>query len=78
MANEWCDILINWPNCLFDTKGNNTLDAYWLKFLTKLQCTKTTSTDSKFGAFSSSLSWSTYFYVLPNHFIVSVDHNFSL
>ena len=28
-VNEWGDILINWPNCLFGRKVNNTLDTYW-------------------------------------------------
>ena len=29
IINEWGDILINCPNCLFGTKGNNTLDPCW-------------------------------------------------
>ena len=30
IVNEWWgDILINCPNCLFGTKINNPLDAYW-------------------------------------------------
>ena len=29
IVNEWGDILINYPNCLFGTKINNTLDACW-------------------------------------------------
>ena len=40
-------------------------------FSTKLQCTKATSTDSSFGTFSPSLSLSTFFFVLPDNFIVS-------
>ena len=27
IVNECGDILINWPNCLFGTKVNNTLNA---------------------------------------------------
>ena len=27
IVNEWSDISINSPNCLFGTKVNNTLDA---------------------------------------------------
>ena len=29
IVNEWGSIGINWPNCLFDTKLNNTLAARW-------------------------------------------------
>ena len=29
IANEWGEIVINWPNHLLATKVNNTLDAYW-------------------------------------------------
>ena len=29
IANEWGPTLINWPNCLYGTKVNNTLDACW-------------------------------------------------
>ena len=29
IVNEWGKIVINWPNCLLDTKVNNTLDACW-------------------------------------------------
>ena len=45
-------------------------------FLTKLQCTKTTSADYNFGIFSLFLSESTSFFVLPNNSIVSgVNHS---
>ena len=40
--NEVWDILITWPNDLFGTIVNNTLDARWWSLLTKLQFTKTT------------------------------------
>ena len=53
---EWNAIVINWLNCIFGTKMNITLDASWELLLTKLQCTKTTSTDSNFGTASLSLS----------------------
>ena len=46
---------------LLGTKVNNTLDACWWSLLTKLQCAKTTSTDSNFGA-PPSLSWWTSFF----------------
>ena len=29
IANQYGDILINWPNCLFVTKVNDTFGAYW-------------------------------------------------
>ena len=29
IVNEWGDILITWPNALFGTNVNNTLDARW-------------------------------------------------
>ena len=29
IVNEWGDILIYYPNCLFGTEVNNTLDVYW-------------------------------------------------
>ena len=62
IANEWVEIVVNWPNCLLVTKVNNTLDACWQVLLTKLQCAKTTSTDSSFGTSSPSLSSSTTFF----------------
>ena len=51
IANQYGDILIYWPNCLFGTKVNDTFDACWSLLFTRLQCTKTTSTDSNFGTF---------------------------
>ena len=27
IVNEWVEIMINWPNCLLDTKVSNTLDS---------------------------------------------------
>ena len=47
-------------------------------FLTKLQCTKTTSTDSNFGTFSLFLSDTTSFFVLPHNLIVSGVNNSNL
>ena len=77
IVNKCVDILIKCPNCLFGTKVNNTFDAYqWLLF-TRLQCTKTTSTNSNFST-SPSLSWLTSFFVLPNSFVVSDDNNSNL
>ena len=36
IANEWGAKVINWPNCLFGTKVNNTLELvqnfYWLNY----------------------------------------------
>ena len=29
IVNEWGATLINWPNCLFGTKVNDTLDLCW-------------------------------------------------
>ena len=29
IVNEWCEIVIHWPNGLLGTKVNNTLDAFW-------------------------------------------------
>ena len=55
IINECGAILINCPNCLFGTSVNNTFDACWQLLFTRLQCTKTTSTDSSFGTSSSSL-----------------------
>ena len=78
IVNEWGDILINRPNRLFGTRVNNTLGACWKKFLTKLQCTKATSTDSNFGTSSPSLSWSTSFLIRLSNFTVSRDNNCSL
>ena len=46
------EIFINCPNFLSGTKVNNTFDICWQSFLTKLQCTKTTSTNSNLGTFS--------------------------
>ena len=46
--------------------------------MTKLGCTKTTSTDSNFGTSAPSLSWSTSFSVLPSNLIVLGDNNSSL
>ena len=56
-VNKWDEIVINWPNFLLGRKVNNTLDACWQILLTKLECTKTTSTDSSFGTSSPSLSY---------------------
>ena len=47
-----------------------------ISFLTKFQCTKTSSTDS--DTFSLFLSESTSFFVLPNNFIVSGVNNSNL
>ena len=58
--NEWGEIVINWTKCLLDTKVHNTFDVCWQMLLNKLQCTKTTSTDSNFGASSLSLSWTSF------------------
>ena len=59
---ECGDILINWSNCLFGTKVNNTLDACWYLLLTELQCTTTAPTDSNFGTSSASLPCSISFW----------------
>ena len=61
MVNEWSDILINRPNCLFATKVNENSDACWTLLWAKLECSKATSTGSNFPTFSPSLSWSTSF-----------------
>ena len=29
IVNEWGAIVINFPNCLFDAKVNNTLNGCW-------------------------------------------------
>ena len=58
-VNEWSTIAIN---CLFGTKVNNTLDAWWQLLLNKLQCTDTASADSNFSISFPSLSWSTSFF----------------
>ena len=47
-------------------------------FLTKLQCTNTSSTDSHLGTFSLFSSLSTTLFVLPNNFIVSGVNNSNL
>ena len=78
IVNKWDKIVINWPNYLLGTKVNNTLDACWKLLLARMQCIKTTSTDSSFGTSSPSLSLSASFFVLPNSFIISVDNNSSL
>ena len=54
--------LINFPTCLFGTKVNQTFEACWQSFLTRLQCTKAISTDSIFGTFSQILSLATSFF----------------
>ena len=63
IVKECGEILINCQNCLFGTKS----------FLTRLQCTNTTSTDSNFGVFSPSLSLSMSFFPLLNNITVSIS-----
>ena len=75
IVNEWGEIVINWTKCLLDTKVHNTLDVCWQMLLNKLQCTKTTSTDSNFGASSLYLPWPTSFLVPPYN---SNDNNSNL
>ena len=76
IAKECGKIFINCPNCLFGTKVNRIFEERWLSFLTRLQCTKTTSTDSNFGTFSSPLPLSMSYFTLPNKFTVSGVNNF--
>ena len=61
IVKECGEIFINCPNCLFGTKLNKTFDVCWSSFLTKLQWTKITSTDSNFGTFSLYFSLSAPF-----------------
>ena len=75
---DCCEVFISCPNCLFGTKINKIFDECSWSFLAKLQCTKTTSTDSNFGTISPFLSLSTTFFVLPYNLIVSGVNNSNL
>ena len=77
-VNKSGGIIVNWPNYLSGTKVTNTLDACWYMLFIKLQCTKTSSTDSNFGASFPSLSWPTSFFVFSNNFIISESNNTNL
>ena len=78
IVKECGEIFINCPNCFFGAKLNTIFDVCWQSFLTKLQWSKTTSTDSNFGTFSLFLSKSPSFFILSNNLLVSRVTNSNL